>query len=513
MRTGLRKGRFMKGRQADRKLWVRVIALILVVLLIGGVIFSAVVAMAEEAPERDCYSLDMEVLLKEQAVHVTQNLDYVNRTGAPLDRVMFSVYMNVLRRQNAIPVESGDYLDAFPAGYAPGGVDFIRVQVNGEAADWGVQGDAETFLRVACPLEPGQQARFSFEYYVLLPVYSGAMGVGDLTWRLTNFYPVAAVYDEEKQDFALGAYHAVGEALYADAADYQVSLSLPEGWALAAPGEIRETREDGTVRYEVRAQSIRELALVFSRKMVERSGYTGRGTKVRVLANTASTAKALLETALPAVDFFSDWLGQYPYDGLTLIETEYLYEGLSDPGVVQISHELCGVFQREVLARNTVRRLAEQWFSCVVGVDRSREPWLSDALPAYAALLYEEENGGYDAYLKQLNEQVLSSLNVTVPGGVSVESEADRFTSRMEYEMVVIDRGMAVLHEVRRAMGRETLMEGLREYVSFGWMRTACFDDLADAFEKASGGEWREYLIRQMKDIDEYVGMGLEWYE
>ena len=201
---------------------------------------------------------------------------------------MFSVYANVLRRQAAVPVEDTLLNDAFPEGYAPGGVDFMRVQVNGEDAEWGVQGDSELFLRVECDMQPGESAQFEFEFYVLLPVYSGAMGVGDLTWRLTNFYPVAAVWDEYLEDFPLGGYTAMGEPLHSEAADYHAVISLPETYELAAPGMVTESSDgEGTVRYEIEAEGIRELALIFSRKMTERTGETEGGAQIRVLANTS----------------------------------------------------------------------------------------------------------------------------------------------------------------------------------------------------------------------------------
>ena len=147
---------------------------------------------------------------------------------------MFCVYANALRRSDALPVESERLDDAFPAGYAPGGIDFMSVKVNGEKAQWGIQGSSELFLRVECALEPLESALFTFEYYLLLPVFSGEIGAGDLTWRLTGFYPAAAVWDEYNGDFSLNGCTAMGDPLYSESADYYVTLSLPETYALAA---------------------------------------------------------------------------------------------------------------------------------------------------------------------------------------------------------------------------------------------------------------------------------------
>ena len=498
----------MKNTRHETKMWVRVGALILAILLVFGVVYSAVIALAEEEapPERDHYRLDIEVLLEQQTARVSQTVDYTNRTGGPLSGVMFCVYANILRRQAATPVEADRITDAFPEGYAPGGVDFIGVRVNGEAADWGVQGDSELFLRVACELAPGETARFGFEFYVLLPVYSGAMGVGDLTWRLVNFYPVAAAWDDTLGEFILSGYTAMCEPLAADAADYDATITLPETWTLAAPGEIRASAGEGdAIRYGIRAEGVRELALVFSRKLFAREGETAAGTAVRALANTPEGARRLLRAALPAMDWLEETFGAYPWPALTLVETEYLYDGLSHPGVIQVSTGLMGLMSGERLAKATAGLCARQYFTCVVGSTRERAPWLSEALSEYAALMYFEARDGEAGYHRLLRERTEASLNVTIPGGVTVDSGTERFTSRMEFEIVVVDRGIAVLHELRRAMGADVFREALSEYVRRMWLGRATASDFLSAMNDVSGRRWDEYLYGQMHNISDYT--------
>lgn len=482
---------------------IRIAALALAGLLALGVIFSAVTAFAEE--ERDRYTMDIEVLFDEQAVRVHETVDYTNRTGQALHSMLFNVYANIMRRQSAIPVGDDRLQDAFPEGFAPGGVDFIRVQVNGEDADWGVQGSEELFLRVECSLAAGETAQFAFDYYLLLPTFSGAMGAGDLTWRLTNFYPVAAVWDEYLQDFPLNAYTAVDEPLHSEAADYEITITLPETYALAAPGEITGKADgEGNIRYGIYAEGIREAAILFSRKMTERSGRTGAGTEIRALGNTAGAAKKLLNAAVSAMNWLEETFGEYPWPELTLMETEYVYDGLSYPGVVQ-----AGVTDEEAIVRLCVK----QYFSGIVGSNPNGAPWLSEAVSAFVTLMYYEQKNGYQDYLNRLNQQALPSLQVTVPGGVTVDSEAGRFTSRMEYEIVVVDRGCVMLHEMRQAMGAETFLAALQEYVRRNRLGNATAAEFIEAMNSVSGKRWNEYLYGQMHNIDDYVGLGLTWIE
>lgn len=503
----------MRKPDNRKKLWIRILALMMAGMLVLGVLLSAAEAFAEETP-RDQYDLDIEILPDQQAARVTQTLEYTNRTGEALNEMMFSIYMNILRRQADVPVESAAFDDAFPEGYAPGGVDFLSVRVNEEEAQWGIQGTDELFMRVECSMEPGETAVFRFDFYVLLPVYSGAMGIGDLTWRLVNFYPVAAAWDEYLHDFPLDTYTAMNEPLTADAADYHVSITLPETYHLAAPGKITQTPDgEGMVSYEIEAEAVREMALIFSRKTTERTAQTENGTQIRVLANTASAAERIKAAALPAMNWLEEQFGAYPWETLTLIETEYLCEGVSHPGVIQVSNSLTGLTDGHELTDAVITLCAKQYFGVIAGNRKNAAPWLSEAIPSFVRLLYFEEKNGYNEFMKRLNEQVLPALSVTIPGGLTVDSESDRFTSRMEYEVVVIDRGTAVLYLLRQAMGEEIFMQGLREYVSGAWLSRATATDFLAAMNEVSGRRWDEYLYGQMHTIDDYVGTGLEWFE
>ena len=209
------------------------------------------------------------------------------------------------------------------------------------------------------------------------------------------------------------------------------------------------------------------------------------------------------------MNWLEEKFGAYPWPTLTLIETEYVYDGLSYPGVIQVSGGQTG----SALAETVVDLCADQYFGSIVGSNRNEAPWLSEAVSSFVKLLYFEEKNGYNDFMQRLNDQVLPALSITVPGGVTVESAADQFSSRMEYELVIVDRGVAVLYEMRQVMGEEVFMQGLAEYVSRMRLDNATAGDFLSAMNDVSGRRWDEYLYGQMHNIDDYVGQGLEWFE
>ena len=181
---------------------IRAIAIILAVLLVGGVVFSALFsALAEEQTEvgaspRNRIALSMEYLEDGQALHITQRLIYVNPSGRHLEGVVFYAAGNMFRRQSALMYDEGDLPSVFFDGYTPAGIDLRGVSVDGKPTDFGFQDENELYLRAACDLAPGQTCEFEFDYYLLLMRCGAFQGAGDTEFRpqqAAALHPVAAL--------------------------------------------------------------------------------------------------------------------------------------------------------------------------------------------------------------------------------------------------------------------------------------------------------------------------------
>ena len=107
----------------------------------------------------------------------------------------------------------------------------------------------------------------------------------------------------------------------------------------------------------------------------------------------------------------------------------------------------------------------------------------------------------------------MPALQLTLPGGLEVTSAAHLFDS-YEYKIVVLDRGAAVFHELRTAMGRENLIAGLRAFYELGRTETWLGEyDLVVALDSATGGSWEAFLTDWLFNIDDYVEQEIEWLD
>lgn len=504
-----------KNAKADwRKRTTRIIALALVLLLaVAAIIAAAIPVLAE--PARTQYELEIDILEDLRAARVTQTVRYQNQTGTALDAVLFVMAANAYRRALTAPVPAGDAAAAYPSGFEAGGASIRSVTVNGAAADWGARGDDEAVLRVECALAPGETAEFGFAYELLLPDCLGALGAMErgMGWRLSGFYPAVAVYGGDARGFLAREVSPIGDNSFADPGDFTVRVTAPETYRLAAPGAVtRAAQADGRALWTIELRGARDLTLALGRKYTLFQRTTPSGTALRAYSNHPVTAGRALDAAARALALYEDWFGPYPFEDLTLAQADLGGQALAGSGILLLDGDWFRVGEGAELEYQIALGLAKQWFGAQVGNDPQDEPWLDEAVSAYSALLYYESSYGEARFQQELDARVLPALQMTIPGGVQVDSGADYFNSFGEYQAVLCGRGAAVLHELRLVMGKEGLLSALRAYVEDNAGQIATRVQFTAAVNGAAGRDLTAFLDETLAGIDQYVDQSMEHY-
>ena len=499
---------------------IRAIAIILAVLLVGGVVFSALFsALAEEQTEvgaspRNRIALSMEYLEDGQALHITQRLIYVNPSGRHLEGVVFYAAGNMFRRQSALMYDEGDLPSVFFDGYTPAGIDLRGVSVDGKPTDFGFQDENELYLRAACDLAPGQTCEFEFDYYLLLMRCGAFQGAGDTDVRLSAFCFVPGAWDERYGGFDLNKPLPYTRWLHCDAADYTAELTLPENWLLAGTGEIAllESGEGGCL-WQVEAQGVRDFALSFGMRWRAFEDTSASGVRVRVLTNVRGTGRRALDAAVLAIDQCEEWFGAFPVRSFDIIQSDYPLGALGFPGTVWIPTDMMQSSNARNTAQAIRRCVARQYFGLSAYVEPSADAWMTDAVSEYVACLLLEEAEGRDRFLSWVNRDWVSALHQTVPGGLVVTSDAALFDS-YSYDIVVLKRGAVVLHELRLAMGREQFIEGLAGFWRMGRDgHTLTELEFVQAMDDATGRSWEDFLTDWLFNVGDYVQQDMDWFE
>lgn len=472
---------------------VRVIALVLVGLMVLGVLISGIFgALAETEEPVAEYTVCAEVLTGQQVIGCEQTTVYHNVTDGKLSQLFFTCYPNVLRRVDTLPFDDTELADAYPEGFAPGGIQFTRVLVDGEPAEWGMRGADETVLRVAVALRPGESCTVEMTYQILLPACRGFMGAGSFDIRLTDAFPqVCPVRDGE---FLVNGCLPDGVFACAEASGWRIEVTAPREYLAAVSGaETREDTEDDRVRVTASVTGGRDCALVLSRRWSEYTAVTGKGTQLRALCTDPQAADALLGYAVNALDVYEENYGASPYGQIDLVMSDCPSGGKSAPGLILLSRDLFTLGSRAELEYTVMRLLAQQWFGGLAGVDMYTDPWLCESLSCTAALLALEEISSPERMRKEIAERVTPSLNMTVPGGATPAGSAAYLNGRAEYDTVLRGRGTAALLMLRSVMGEEAFDAALAAYPKNAAGTIACAEDFIAACD-AQGGSWSAFL-------------------
>lgn len=500
------------SKRERKQQMVRLLAIILVVLLIGSTVLSVLVtAFAEEsAPVRDSYEMHIEYMEDEQALHITQRLVYHNNTDADLDRVIFYAAGNMFRRESALMYENNVIESVFPEGYAVSGIDLQSVAVNGQDADWGYMGTEEIDLRVSCSLSPGEACTFEFDYYLLLSRNCAMIGEYDTGVRLSAFYFIPGLcFDGEFYTYSPVQFT---RWVSTNAADYSVALTIPDQYLPAATGsETLISTENHISTWQLEAQNVREFALSFGKRYRETMAQTESGVTIRALSNNRSGAAHALNYAAKIISLYESWLGTFPLSQIDLVQSDYPVSALNFPGTIWLPSDILA--DSDSLEAALRFCLAQQFIGFAAYAEPVQDAWLSDVPCAYLSLLAVEELKGYNAFLTALNDQVLTSLNMTVPGGLYITAAANLFNAE-DYDIVVLNRGTVVMHELRVAMGREAFIKGLRRFYEKGLSMDLLGEyDFVGAFDEVTGGNWEDFITEWLFNVDDYIGQEITFYE
>ena len=477
------------------------------ILLLACLMIPA--AHAQE--ERTEYRVNM-LQMDAATYQVHCEVDFTNPSEAPMTGVMFTLYANQLRRETSLVAENGMLEAMFPGGYAPGGVEFGNVTVNGEAADWGMQGENELFLRVGCDLQPGERATFGFDYYLLIIGSRGDLGFAEKDIRLSGFLPTVALW--EADEFIVNPASAVARYAVYEPADYSVELTVSDKYTVASAGvQQKGEAAQGMRTWRIEAPGVREFALAMSAEYREQTVTSAMGTQVRLLGWDKSGVKRAAETAEAAIDLLETWFGKAPYAQITLAQAELVTDGAAYGGLILIPQERYAGKQKIALEHDVVAGLAQQYFGMAAGNDPAQAPWLSVSVPEMLYYQYIEAREGYDNMLGQLNEDCLSALVMTLPGGYSVDSPLAAFYDSADFEIVVRHRGAAALYQIREGMGTENFLAGLREFYEVYNGRIAGLQEFVSAFNAVSDRAWDMLIVDWFYTIDEYQGTTTSFFQ
>ena len=430
----------------------------------------------------------------------TERIRYVNHSPDALPFVWVQLEQNLFApgsitsvlNQRPLHFAGGVVFDFTGKGFV-GGMTVDRFTAGGRPLATTVTG---TMMRVELtrPLQPDSAITFDVAWHFPIPPYGGGrMGrVGSRFYELGQWYPRMAVYDDVSGWNTL-PYIGAGE-FYLEYGDFDVALTLPAGFVVAATGTVTNPvavwtavqrarlararssnerveiitkaeatahgaqRTPGTKTWRFTAPNVRDFAWAAGPDLRwDASGWNG--ILIQTFYHPSATPWEEANTmARAALSHFSEkWL-TYPWPQFTSVEG--LVEGMEYPMIT-----FCpSLDKREDQFWILAHELGHEWFPMTVGSDERRYPWMDEGFNTFidyeAAEIYFRGTAYGDTVRREL---LAAHAAAAIPG--DEQPLITKPTEVRELYWTAYQKPALMLTVLRDAvLGREEFDRALREY-------------------------------------------------
>ena len=430
-----------------------------------------------------------------------ETIHYVNHSPDALEFVWMQIEQNISAKnsityqlnQPPLHFAGGAVFDFTGKGFI-GGMTIERFAAAGKEL---TRTEYGTMMRVElpAPLAPGAAIDFDVAWHFPVPPYgSGRMGrIGNRLYEMGQWYPRLVVYDDVNGWNPL-PYIGAGE-FYLEYGGYDVSLTLPAGYLVAATGTVQnpadvwsatmrqrleqaKTADDrvqivtkseatahgaqripGTRTWRFTAQNVRDFAWAASPDF-RWDASTWNGVQINTFYRPgAAPWEEANRMARFTIQHFSETWRQYPWPHATTVEG--LIEGMEYPMITFVP----AIEKREDQFWVLMHEFGHQWFPMIVGADERRYPWMDEGFNTFIDYGAAEGYFKGTAYADTVRRELLTAFHVSaVPG-----NEQPLITKPVEQRDLAwgaYQKPALMLTVLRdRVLGRETFERAMREYI------------------------------------------------
>jgi hypothetical protein len=481
------------------------------------------------------YDLEATVDPAQNVLRGSGTIEYHNNSPDTLQQIVVHLRQNIHKegtlRNRPAEVTGGMRLDRLDLGSAD---TLQRVQSQEQLQRLG-QGyavqDTRLILFLPEPLTPDETATMNVDWHFDIPGADNfRMGQDGEVYYLGYWYPHVAVYDDV-HGWKAQPYQGDGE-FYMGYADYDVSVTVPDGWLVGATGTLQnedavltdsvqarldraqQTDEiitvvdstergagtatvaagagDSTLTWQFSAEQVRDFAFGTSEEFVwdATSAETGEGTSMihAFYRPEKSTWSRSAEFAQFSIEHLSEMILPYPYPHMTTVEGP-IGGGMEFPMITHIGDPTSD----EALFGVTYHEISHMWFPMVVGTDEKSYAWLDEGTTTF-----NESEGRDDFYPEQ--DAWARSEHYYFRFAPSVETPSMRHADRYPVDgpdryVASYDKPGVMLHALRTILGEETFFEAYRTYAERWAYKHPTPYDLFNTFEDVAEREldwfWR----------------------
>ena len=464
---------------------LRVIVLVSILLSI----YSLTPTLSDREPTLDEYNIHATLIEDNRTLLVREIIKFKNKYNTYLNNICLHVYSNA-------PI--------FRSSGANFTIRYIRDLDTMQQLNYTLSGIDGTLLIVKLLKEllPGEIKTIEIYFSLRIPLRRDRFGYYDDIYALGTWYPILAVYREDRGDWNRAPYYPYGESYNFDFANYNVYLNVSKDMVVAATGvKVGEHVRGERKILHFKAECVREHCIVMSSKFKVKTKIITIGSRtIKVtsyhIPEHEREANIALDAAAYSLKLYSNLYGPYPYPVLRVCEVHGWFGGMEYPMLVMITSTLYSPRRRDYLELVVAHEVAHQWWYCVIANDEGEEPWMDEAFAEYSGVLYFEFKYGRSKFREMFKRTILNPLYRYLSryeDDVSARSVWYFGADVYKYVNMVYNKGACTLHMLRLILKDDLFFKSLKEvYRRYKFKRIRIVDFI--------------------KTVEEAVNRDLDWF-
>jgi hypothetical protein len=374
------------------------------------------------------------------------------------------------------------------------------------------------------PLLPAQSITITTPFHVQLPFNFSRGGYYNHTYQVTQWYPKPAVYD--KNGWHPIPYLDQGE-FYSEFGNYEVSIDVPERYVVAATGEPQfevknsyripvkpKKKKPGSTTKKIKPAAIDWASMprksyLYKQERVHDFAWFA-DTSFTVIKDTLRLASGKLVTVQSyynlqhhavwgsslyylksAIRYYSQWLGDYPYNTVTAVDGYQGFTGGMEYPTITI---ITGANSSKSLDLTIFHEVGHNWLQGVLATNERSFPWMDEGINTYYENRYQalkypyfRKQNGIGAFLADPRLPVVLYKNqAKIKMDQPINTPADSM-SAANYNMITYTKTAEWIKRLDHELGHNSFDKAMKDYFANWAFKHPYPEDFKKAISISSG--------------------------
>ena len=313
-----------------------------------------------------------------------------------------------------------------------GPIEIKEIQINSAVVPFEQQ-DLTTLIKSSFEIEKDVEMTITVQFAGRL---NSSDSKGVKMTSACNFLPTISEYKTE----------SLGGLGGREPGDYDITIHTHNGQYPIATGTMDGVSEkDNIITTSFSAKGVRDLGLFIGPAMEREVFNTQEGYSIVLYYIPSSRiSKETIDMVTKSLRSYSEILGEYPYDQLTVIHKPGTSSGLAYPMMI------LGDFEKDHAGYTEINKLVgKQWLGYIIG-NKKADSWFSEGLLAYLNKRFSFSHGQMESYIEE--QKIREEKQKTE----DCQDADDSYTCN--------ELAIRMFYEIEQAIGEKVFVEVLRGY-------------------------------------------------